>query len=136
MSTNKFSKYVVENIVTGTQIRSIIPAGALDSAAVVDLIDSDYVAARSPAANGFDSADVIGIVDSDYVQARVTLDGVGIDSATAQSIANSEILSTVDAPYVQARQTPQDFAYSSLTGAHQLRLVHLPMTLILLTQWE
>ena len=117
MSTNKFSKYVVENIVTGTQIRSIIPAGALDSAAVIDLIDSDYVAARTPSANGFDSADVIGIVDSDYVQARVTLDGVGIDSATAQSIANSEILSTVDAPYVQARQTPQDFAYSSLTGA-------------------
>lgn len=118
MSTNKYSKYVVENVVTGTQIRSIVPAGALDSAAVIDLIDSDYVAARAPAgANGFDSADVIGIVDSDYVQARVTLDGVGIDSATAQSIANSEILSTVDAAYVQARQTPQDFAYSSLTGA-------------------
>jgi hypothetical protein len=117
MSTNKFSKYVVENIVTGTQIRSIVPAGALDSAAVIDLIDSDYVAARTPSANGFDSADVIGIVDSDYVQARVTLDGVGIDSATAQSIANSEILSTVDAAYVQARETPQDFAYSSLTGA-------------------
>ena len=117
MSTNKFSKYVVENIVTGTQIRSIVPAGALDSAGVIELIDSDYVAARTPAANGFDSSDVIGIVDSDYVQSRVTLDGVGIDSATAQSIANSEILSTVDAAYVQARETAQDFAYSSLTGA-------------------
>ena len=120
MTTNKFSKYVIDNIVVGTPISSIIAAGAtigLDSAAVIDLIDSDYVAARTPSANGFDSADVIGIVDSDYIQARITLDGVGIDSATAQSIANSEILSIVDAAYVQARQTPQDFAYSSLTGA-------------------
>ena len=35
--------------------------------------------------------------------------GAGIDSA--------DVVSIVDAPYVQARQTPQDFAYSSLTGA-------------------
>jgi len=55
----------------------------------------------------FDSADVIGIVDSDYIQARQV--DLQRDSAFVTTI--------VDAPYVQSKQTPQDFAYSSLTGA-------------------
>lgn len=55
----------------------------------------------------FDSADVIGIVDSDYVQLRQV--DLQRDSAFVTSI--------VDAPYIQSNQTPQDFSYSSLTGA-------------------
>ena len=56
---------------------------------------------------GFDSADVIGIVDSDYVQARQV--DFYRDSAFVTTI--------VDSDYVQLHQTPQDFEYSSLTGA-------------------
>lgn len=60
----------------------------LDSAEVVDLIDSAYVQARQIK---LDSAEVISLIDSDYIQSRVTLDGVGIDSATAASIADFRI---------------------------------------------
>ena len=56
---------------------------------------------------GFDSADVIGIVDSDYVQLRQV--DLQRDSSFVTDI--------VDSDYVRLRETPQDFAYSSLTGA-------------------
>jgi len=51
---------------------------------------------------GIDSDAVIDLVDSDYVQARVALDGVGIDSATATTIANTRITSTVNKSFVDA----------------------------------
>ena len=56
---------------------------------------------------GFDSADVINIVDSDYIQLRQV--DLQRDSAFVTTI--------IDATYIQSNQTPQDFAYSSLTGA-------------------
>ena len=56
---------------------------------------------------GFDSADVIGIVDSDYVQLRQV--DLQRDSSFVTDI--------VDSDYIRLRETPQDFAYSSLTGA-------------------
>ena len=85
MSTNKFSKYVIDNIVVGTPISSIVAAGAtigLDSAAVTALIDSDYVQQRET--SGLDSAEVIALIDSDYVSARTpAANGGGLDSAAA-----------------------------------------------------
>ena len=51
-------------------------------------------------AGGIDSAAVTALVDSAYVQARVTLDGVGIDSAAATTIANTRITSTVNKSFV------------------------------------
>lgn len=56
---------------------------------------------------GFDSADVISIVDSDYVQLRQV--DLQRDSSFVTDI--------VDSDYIRLRETPQDFAYSSLTGA-------------------
>lgn len=56
---------------------------------------------------GFDSADVIDIVDSDYVQLRQV--DLQRDSSFVTDI--------VDSDYIRLRETPQDFAYSSLTGA-------------------
>lgn len=85
MSTNKFSKYVIDNIVVGTPISSIVAAGAtigLDSADVIALIDSDYVQQRET--SGLDSAEVIALIDSDYVAARTpAANGGGLDSAAA-----------------------------------------------------
>ena len=49
---------------------------------------------------GIDSDAVIDLVDSDYVQARVTLDGVGIDSATASTIADTRITANVTQSFV------------------------------------
>jgi hypothetical protein len=57
---------------------------------------------------GVDSGDVKSIVDSAYINARVVIP-TAFDSA--------DVVGIVDSAYVQARQTPQDFAYSSLTGA-------------------
>lgn len=73
--------------------------------------NSNWTATGIPPAAGVDSADIIQLIDSDYVQARVVVSGV--DSASTIAL----VTSTVDSSYVQARQTPQDFAYSSLTGA-------------------
>ena len=51
-------------------------------------------------AGGIDSAAVTALVDSAYVQARVTLDGVGIDSATASTIADTRITANVTQSFV------------------------------------
>jgi len=56
---------------------------------------------------------VQGIVDSAYINARVDAVAAGTDSATVVSIIGE----TVDSAYIALRETPQDFAYSSLTGA-------------------
>lgn len=56
---------------------------------------------------GFDSSDVINIVDSDYIQSRQV--DLQRDSDFVTDI--------VDSDYIRLRETPQDFAYSSLTGA-------------------
>ena len=56
---------------------------------------------------GFDSSDVINIVDSDYIQSRQV--DLQRDSSFVTDI--------VDSDYIRLRETPQDFAYSSLTGA-------------------
>ena len=90
--------------------------GGLDSAAVTLLVDSDYVQARetpqdfayssltgAPTAlssftndtSYITAADIPTTVDSAYVQSRVTLDGVGLDSAGVTAL--------VDSDYVAAR---------------------------------
>ena len=51
-----------------TRVREEIGDRSVDSAATINLIDSDYVSAR---VSGVDSGSVSAIVDSDYVSARV-----------------------------------------------------------------
>ena len=86
-----------------------------DSAFVTDIVDAAYVQARVTFPTdqvGIDSAQAIALIDpriinglatidSAYVQSRVTLDGVGIDSAVSIGLTQS----TVDSAYVQARVT-------------------------------
>ena len=102
----------------GSQLTGISggTGGGLDSAAVTLLVDSDYVQARevpqdfayssltgAPTAlssftndtSYITALDIPTTVDSDYVQARVTLDGVGLDSAGVTAL--------VDSDYVAAR---------------------------------
>ena len=133
MSTNKFSKYVIDNIVVGTPISSIVAAGAtigLDSADVIALIDSDYVQQRET--SGLDSAEVIALIDSDYVSARTpAANGGGLDSAAALDLfaygieevgANQRqaaiSLNTFVDPFNQTGNTDRAFNlnYTSTTG--------------------
>ena len=129
MTTNKFSKYVIDNIVVGTPISSIIAAGAtigLDSAAVIDLIDSDYIQQRE--SSGLDSAEVIALIDSDYVAARTL---AGLDSAATLDLLSYGIqnvgsnqkqvaisLNTFVDPFDQTGTTDRSFNlnYTSTTG--------------------
>ena len=71
--------------------------------------NSNWTATNVPPSY-FDSNSAIGLIDSAYINARVA---AGTDSSTVISLVQG----VVDSAYVQARQTPQDFAYSSLTGA-------------------
>jgi hypothetical protein len=136
MSTNKFSKFVIDNIVVGTPISSIVAAGAtvstgLDSADVISLIDSDYVQQRET--SGLDSAEVIALIDSDYVAARTPAanGAVGLDSAAALDLfaygieevgANQRqvaiSLNTFVDPFDQTVNTDRAFNlnYTSTTG--------------------
>ena len=81
----------------------------LDSAAVVNLVDSAYVAARQTAQdfayssltgapNVLDSANVTNIIDSAYVQARQLNFDQLLDSA--------EVIQLIDSAYVAARSAP------------------------------
>jgi hypothetical protein len=85
------------------QIDTSHPSFSLANFSVDTMIANSFVGSGSLLTGMFDSADVIGIVDSDYVQSRVVLDGVGIDSATAQSITDNRITTLVDSAYVQSR---------------------------------
>ena len=133
MTTNKFSKYVIDNIVVGTPISSIIAAGAtigLDSAAVIDLIDSDYIQQRE--SSGLDSAEVIALIDSDYVAARTPAsNGAGLDSAATLDLLSYGIqnvgsnqkqvaisLNTFVDPFDQTGTADRSFNlnYTSTTG--------------------
>jgi hypothetical protein len=133
MTTNKFSKYVIDNIVVGTPISSIIAAGAtigLDSAAVIDLIDSDYIQQRE--SSGLDSAEVIALIDSDYVAVRTPAsNGAGLDSAATLDLLSYGIqnvgsnqkqvaisLNTFVDPFDQTGTADRSFNlnYTSTTG--------------------
>jgi len=119
-------------------VNSLGLSAALDSAAIILLIDSDYVQARQSlvgGGGGLDSALTIQLIDSNYVQARqdfayASLTGKPlildsdlitqlIDSdyvalrAPASGLDSALATQLIDSAYVQARQ---DFAYSSLTG--------------------
>ena len=97
----------------GSQLTGISggTGGGLDSAAVTLLVDSGYVQARetpqdfayssltgAPTAlssftndtSYITASDIPTTVDSDYVQARVTLDGVGLDSAGVTALVDSD----------------------------------------------
>ena len=75
-----------------TTVAASISGGGLDSAAILGLIDSDYIQIRQ--GGGADSATVLGLIDSAYIQIR---QGGGADSAT--------VLGLIDSDYIQARQT-------------------------------
>ena len=100
------------------QARQIVGGSPWDSAKTTSVVDSTYVQARVTFPSdqvGIDSAQAIALIDpriinglatidSAYVQSRVTLDGVGIDSATSIGLTQS----TVDSAYIQARQVDVD----------------------------
>ena len=96
---------------TANVVQSI--SGALDSATIINLIDSDYVQARQVDIYR-DSAFVTNIIDSDYVQLRQdyaysSLTGaptnVSYFTNDANYLDSALVTSLVDSAYVQARQT-------------------------------
>jgi len=82
-------------------------ANYLDSTTVQGVINSSYITGLVDT-TFLDSAEVISIVDSTYVNARLD---------TTAFLDSAEAIELIDSAHVQARQTPQDFSYSSLTGA-------------------
>jgi len=95
---------------TANVVQSI--SGALDSATIINLIDSDYVQARQVDIYR-DSAFVTNIIDSDYVQLRQdyaysSLTGaptnVSYFTNDANYLDSALVTSLVDSAYVQARQ--------------------------------
>ena len=117
---------------SSNQVNSFIDSGRIES-----LIDSSYVQARQTAGGGggggTDSAAVLALIDSDYIipRARAAISagsnitynvstgvisstgggggGGGLDSAGVVGIVGASA-------YVQSRQTAQDFSYASITG--------------------
>jgi hypothetical protein len=103
-----------------------------DSAFVTNIVDTAYIQARDRIR---DSNFVQDIVDSAYVQLRQTVQDFAyssltgapnvLDSADVALIAQANdttrdsafVTNIIDSAYIQLRDTPQDFAYSSLTGA-------------------
>ena len=86
-------------------------ANYLDSNTVKEVIDSTYIASAIETDSNITVTivnNVTDTVDSAYVLGRVA-DAPFLDSYYAEAF--------IDSAYVQLRQTPQDFAYSSLTGA-------------------
>ena len=83
----------------------------VDSAGIINLIDSAYIQARTVA--GTDSAAIIQLIDSAYVQARQV---AGTDSAA--------IIQLIDSAYIQARQTDvyRDSAFVDLVIEKHLDL--------------
>jgi len=98
-------KTIVDKIVVGTPIGKSVPVG-FDSSDVISIVDSDYIQLRQVDLQR-DSSFVTDIVDSDYIRLRQV--DLQRDSSFVTDI--------VDSDYIQLRETPQDFAYSSLTGA-------------------
>ena len=73
--------------------------GGVDSAAIINLIDSAYIAARTSA--GTDSATVVSIINSTVDSAYISALGFGTGEGTVDS---ADIIAIVDSAYVQARQ--------------------------------
>ena len=82
-----FDSADVVGIVDSAYIASRVEAGT-DSAAILGMIDSAYIALRVEA--GTDSAAILGMIDSGYISSRVTV--------SAETVAN-----TVDSAYIQDR---------------------------------
>ena len=74
----------IDEVEDRIQTRVADPSNIKIRRSITNLVDSDYVLARSPA--GTDSAAVISIIDSDYVIARA---GASTDSATVENIVDS-----------------------------------------------
>jgi hypothetical protein len=108
-----------------------------NSNAIKAFVDSARVEAIAAAVGGsIDSAGVIALIDAAYVQARQdkaysSLTGAPTNVSdftndagyitTAENMLDSaEAIALIDSAHVQLRQTPQDFSYSSLTGAPTL----------------
>ena len=92
-------------------------AGGLDSAQIINLIDSDYVAARDSDGGFYTTADhdsdTLAQVDSAYINARVNAAGISTTDSLPEGVVNlyyttarhdSDTLLQVDSAYVQARQ--------------------------------
>ena len=66
----------------------------------------------------FDSNGSLNLVAGSNITVEDDLNGnLTISSTASGTIDSDAVFSLIDSNYVQARQTPQDFAYSSLTGA-------------------
>ena len=66
----------------------------------------------------FDSNGSLNLIAGSNITINDDLAGnITVSSTASGTIDSAAVLSLIDSNYVQARQTPQDFAYSSLTGA-------------------
>ena len=65
-------------------------SGIIDSAGVVGMVDSAYIAARS--APGTDSAAVTGMIDSAYINTRVTHTWTEVTSTPITAVANQRLI--------------------------------------------
>jgi hypothetical protein len=88
------------NVLDSADVTAIHNAlGGVDSAAITNLIDSAYVAARTSA--GTDSATVVTIINGTVDSAYISALGFGTGGGTVDS---ADIIAIVDSAYVQARQ--------------------------------
>jgi hypothetical protein len=91
------------NVLDSADVTAIHNAlGGVDSAAITNLIDSAYVAARTSA--GTDSATVVTIINDTVDSAYISALGFGTGGGTVDS---ADIIAIVDSAYVQARQLNQ-----------------------------
>ena len=66
----------------------------------------------------FDSNGSLNLIAGSNITINDDLAGnITVSSTASGTIDSAAVFSLIDSSYVQARQTPQDFAYSSLTGA-------------------
>ena len=88
------------NVLDSADVTAIHNAlGGVDSAAITNLIDSAYVAARTSA--GTDSGTVVTIINDTVDSAYISALGFGTGGGTVDS---ADIIAIVDSAYVQARQ--------------------------------
>ena len=90
---------LVKNLIDSDYIVARAPAAGLDSAATTALIDSAYILARAPAQDFLDSGEAINLIDSAYVQARQsTTDLTNYRTVTQiESMIDSNVNAVIDA---------------------------------------
>ena len=91
------------NLIDSAYIQARTVAGT-DSAAIIELIDSAYVQARQITYDFLDSAEAINLIDSSYVQSR---------QITYDFLDSAEAINLIDSAYIQTRQLTYDFLDSA-----------------------